>query len=222
MGPPGAGKGTQGTLLAKRWGVPHVASGAILRRALANPEVGSTLARAAEVIKDGGFVTNEVARTIVFRELDRSSARRGFVLDGYPRDVSQAEELEDYLRSGRRGLNAVITLQIDEEMLIARLAGRLTCPQCGATYHVQSAPPAREGVCDDCGASLVVREDDEPESIRTRLVLYAEKTEPLTAFYAERGVLHVVEASGTEDDVAKRVLAVLETPVSSASVGGRA
>ncbi len=224
MGPPGAGKGTQGTLLAKRWGVPHVASGAILRRALADPEAsGGALAQAAQVIKDGGFVTNEVANAIVFRELDKPAARRGFVLDGYPRDVAQAEALEDYLASGRRGgLDAVVALQIDEETLIARLAGRLTCPQCGATYHVRTAPPAREGVCDDCGAALIVREDDEPESIRTRLALYAEKTEPLTDFYEKRGVLRVIEASGTENDLAKCVLAVVEAPVSSVRAGGRA
>jgi adenylate kinase len=222
MGPPGAGKGTQGTLLAKRWGVPHVASGAILRRALANPEAGGVIARAAEVIKDGGFVTNEVANAIVFRELDRLAARRGFVLDGYPRDVAQAEALEDYLGLSRRELNAVVALQIAEETLIARLAGRLTCPQCGATYHVQAAPPAREGFCDACGASLIVREDDKPDSIRTRLALYAQKTEPLTAFYASRGLLRMVNAAGTENEVAKRVVAVVETPVGSVSVGGRA
>ena len=223
MGPPGAGKGTQGTLLAKRWGVPHVASGAILRRALADPaSSGGALAHAAEVIKGGGFVTNEVANAIVFRELGKPTARRGFVLDGYPRDVAQAEALEDYLAAGRRELHAVVALQSDEEILIARLAGRLTCPQCGATYHVQSAPPAREGVCDDCGARLIVREDDEPESIRTRLALYAEKTEPLTAFYATRGLLRPVDAAGTEDDVAKRVLAAVEAPVGASRIGGRA
>lgn len=221
MGPPGAGKGTQGTLLAQRWGVPHVASGAILRRALANPE-GSAFAQAAQVIKNGGFVTNDVANAIVFRELDRPVARRrGFVLDGYPRDVAQAEVLEDYLVASRRGLNAVIALQIDEETLIARLAGRLTCPQCGATYHIKAAPPAHEGVCDNCGASLIVREDDEPKSIRTRLALYAEKTEPLMAFYEKRDVLRAVDASGTENDVARRVLMVVEVPHGSVSVGGR-
>jgi adenylate kinase len=222
MGPPGAGKGTQGTLLAKRWRVPHVASGAILRRALANPASGDALSEAAQVINDGGFVTDEVANAIVFRELDRPAARRGFVLDGYPRDVAQAEALENYLSAGRRALNAVVALQIDEGALIARLAGRLTCPLCGATYHIQSAPPAREDVCDNCGAVLIVREDDEPESIRTRLALYAEKTEMLTAFYATRGLLWPVDAAGAEDAVAKRVLTAVEAPVGAARVGGRA
>ena len=223
MGPPGAGKGTQGTLLAKRWGVPHVASGAILRRVLADPaSSGGALAHAAEVINEGGFVTNDVANAIVFRELDKPPARRGFVLDGYPRDVAQAEALEEYLLAGRRELNAVVALQIDEEILIARLAGRLTCPQCGATYHVQAAPPAREGVCDNCGTALIVREDDEPESIRTRLALYVDKTEPLAAFYAMRGLLRLVDAAGTEGDVAKRVLAAVEAPVGAVRVGGKA
>lgn len=216
MGPPGAGKGTQGTLLATRWGVPHVASGAILRRAMAN-EAGSSLARAAQNIKQGNFVPDEVVNAIVFAELDRPEARRGFVLDGYPRDVTQAEALETYLNEQKRPLDAVVLLGIDADTLVGRLAGRLTCSQCGATYHVESAPPRVENVCDNCAASLAVREDDRPESIRTRLALYEEKTEPLIAFYARRGLLRSVDGAGSEDEVAARVFEAVEQPVPAAT-----
>lgn len=200
LGPPGAGKGTQGTLLSERWGVPHVASGEILRRALADDK-DTELARTAQTIKQGNFIPDAVANAVVFRELDRPEAAGGFVLDGYPRDVAQAEALEDYLRQKAWTLDAVVALLIEEQALVARLMGRLTCPRCGESYHVRSAPPLKEGVCDKCGAALVVRDDDQPERVRTRLALYHQKTEPLIAFYRERGLLRTVDGSGAEDTV---------------------
>ena len=199
IGPPGAGKGTQGTLLAKRWSVPHIASGAILRQALATGQ--GALAHAAQIIKQGNFIPDAVANRIVLAELERPEAGRGFVLDGYPRDVVQAEALNDYLAGHSLTLDAAVVLQIREAALVQRLAGRLTCPQCGESYHVRTAPPAKDGVCDRCGAGLTVREDDQPDRIRTRLALYEEKTEPLVAFYAGRGLLQSVNAEGDEKTV---------------------
>jgi adenylate kinase len=212
MGPPGAGKGTQGTLLAERWGVPHIASGDILRRALATEEQG-VLAQTAQTIRQGNFVPDSVANALVLGELEAPDAARGFVLDGYPRNVAQAEALEWHLAERRLALHAVVALQIDETTLIARLSGRLTCPQCGESYQVRHAPPRVTGVCDRCGGELIVRDDDRPEHLRTRLALYAHKTEPLVSFYGRRGLLRSVDARGTEEEVAARVRrAVGEAP----------
>ncbi|MBC8104044.1 MAG: nucleoside monophosphate kinase [Cytophagales bacterium] len=206
LGPPGAGKGTQGNRLASFWGVPHVASGDLLRRILQNRE-GSALAAAIRVIDKGSLVPDETVGQVVFEALDLPGAQRGFVLDGYPRSVDQARDLERYLSERRRPLQVVIGLRIGEAALIARLSGRLTCPNCGASYHVMKDPPQTAGVCDQCGNVLAVREDDQPGPIRTRLMLYHQKTEPLLSFYRERGMLREVDAEGDEAKVFERVLA---------------
>lgn len=209
LGPPGSGKGTQGTRLASLWGVPHIASGDRMRQIL-QEEPDSELAQAIRVIDEGRLVSDETAGRVVFRALAREDACRGFVLDGYPRSVNQARDLERFLAERQNcALDAVIGLVIDEEALVERLSGRLTCPNCGATYHVKSAPPRVAGVCDICGHTLVVREDDRPDRIRTRLHLYRERTEPLMAFYRENGLLHEVNAAGREETVFSRVLGAL-------------
>jgi len=208
LGPPGSGKGTQGNRLAAYWQVPHVASGNLLRQIL-QEEPDSELARAIRVIDQGRMVSDETAGAIVFRALDAPLAESGFVLDGYPRNVNQAQILEAHLRADGRRLDAVIGLVIVEEALIARLSGRLTCPNCGATYHIAAGPPTVPGVCDVCGHALVVREDDHPDRIRTRLRLYHEKTEPLMRFYRDCGLLREVDAVGPEEDVFARILSAM-------------
>ena len=206
-GPPGAGKGTQSSLLAARWGVPHIASGDILRRIIATED--SDLARSARVINEGKMIPDAVANAIVFRELDKPEAAPGFILDGYPRDVAQAGALAEYLDEKGCALDAAVALRIDREALVERLTGRLTCPQCGESYHVRAAPPKAAGVCDLCGHALVVREDDQPDRIRTRFEVYAEQTEPLLDWYRGRGLLRTVDGSGTEHEVLDRILRVL-------------
>ena len=203
LGPPGSGKGTQGRLLAARCGVPHIASGAILRRIVATED--SELAREARVIHEGQMIPDRVANAVALRELDKPDAAGGFVLDGYPRDVPQAEALQGYLDGRSQRLDAVIVLEIRGESLIARLAGRLTCPNCGESYHVEHAPPARPGLCDRCGHALRVREDDQPERVRTRLALYGQNTEPLVAYYEARGLLRPVDGSLDVDQVFAQV-----------------
>ena len=196
LGPPGAGKGTQGTRLGERLGVPHIASGDILRHIVATED--SELARAARVINEGKLIPDAVANAIVFRELEKPEAASGFVLDGYPRDVPQAKALDAFLAAKDASLDAVLALLIAEEALVARLTGRLTCPNCGESYHVRNAPPQTPGVCDVCGSALMVRADDQPDRIRTRLVVYHRKTEPLMTFYRTRGgLLRTVVASAT-------------------------
>lgn len=203
MGPPGAGKGTQGMLLAERYAVPHIASGEILRRLIATED--SELARAARVINEGKLIPDAVANAIAFREMEKPGAARGFILDGYPRDVAQAEALEGFLAARGQALDASVALLAGEDVLVERLTGRLTCPVCETSYHARSDPPRAPGVCDREGAALVVREDDHPDRIRIRIALYHQKTEPLVAFYRERGLLREVDAVGTEAEVCRAI-----------------
>jgi adenylate kinase len=208
MGPPGAGKGTQGVRLAESLAIPHIASGDLLRRAMA-ADADSDLARAARVINEGRMVSDTVASALVFRELQTAE---GFVLDGFPRNVAQAVIMEDYLDRQGQHLNAVLYLHLSEDELVARLTGRLTCVSCGDSYHTIHEPPQTEGICDRCSNDLEVRPDDHPERIRTRFHLYQERTAPLVGWYEQRGLLHHIEASGTQDAVFVRcIAAVTET-----------
>ena len=211
MGPPGAGKGTQGTRLSALFAVPHIASGDLLRRILAE-EPNSDLARAAHVISEGKMVSDSVAGAIVFRELDKAS---GFILDGFPRNVAQGEQLLDYLAKSRRRLNAALYLEVSEAEILRRLSGRLTCVHCGATYHVVSEPPKIAGICDNCGNRLEVRPDDLPNRVRTRLQVYQERTAPLIDWYRGKGLLRTIEADGNEDIVFARCVAAIEACVES-------
>ncbi|MES2463982.1 MAG: nucleoside monophosphate kinase [Armatimonadota bacterium] len=205
LGPPGAGKGTQGIRLASFWAVPHIASGVLLRRLL-QQEPASELSLAVRVIERGNLVSDETVADVVFRELDTPAARTGFVLDGYPRSAKQARDLEAHLAADGRELDAVIGLTIAEDVLVARLSGRLTCNNCGSSYHIVNDPPRQKGICDRCASNLVVRDDDKPGPIRTRLALYKERAEPLLAYYRERNLLREVDAEGTEEDVFHRIL----------------
>jgi adenylate kinase len=220
MGPPGAGKGTQGARLEQRFGVPHISSGAILRRIVATED--SDLARAARVINEGKLIPDAVANAIMFREIEGPKAAAGFVLDGYPRDVTQAEALDAFLAARAEALDAVVALLISEETLVTRLAGRLTCPNCGESYHIQSAPPRVTGMCDRCGGTLAVRADDQPDRIRTRLEEYQRKTEPLIALYRAHGLLRPVDAAGSEDEVFASVLGALGNEGSRVTVAAAA
>jgi adenylate kinase len=182
-----------------------VASGDLLRRILQNDN-SSPQAAAIRVIEKGNLVSDETVAEVVFHELDQPQARNGFVLDGYPRSARQALDLEEHLAADGRELDAVVGLVIDEESLVARLSGRLTCPNCGASYHVVHDPPRQPGICDRCGSPLIVRDDDQPGPIRTRLGLYHERAEPLLRFYRGRGLLREVDATGTEDEIFERLL----------------
>lgn len=204
IGPPGAGKGTQGYKLAQYWDVPHVASGDLLRRVIAVEN--SELAEAARVIHQGYMVSDEFASAIVFREIEGKS---GFVLDGYPRNVAQARTLDEFLANQGQHVDAVLSLLLDDAEILRRLAGRLTCPNCGESYHRETQPPKVEGICDRCGGTLIIREDDHPDRIKTRLALYAERTRPLIDFYRDAGLLREVDGVGTEDAVFSRCLSAV-------------
>jgi adenylate kinase len=190
LGPPGAGKGTQSTRLADEYGVDHVTTGDALR---ANKDTETEHGTPREYMDAGELVPDPVVNEIVVEALADAD---GFVLDGYPRNLDQAEFLADMV-----DLDVVALLSVPEDELVRRLTGRRVCPDCGATYHVESAPPEAEGVCDDCGADLVQRDDDTEETVRERLRVYEENTAPVVAHYREAGRLVEVDGTGSPDEV---------------------
>ncbi len=200
LGPPGAGKGTQGQALAAHFGVPHVATGDIIRDHIARKTEFGRKVEAA--IAAGNFASDEDVLYWVSRRLAETDAQTGYILDGFPRDLAQAQAFT-------APLDAVVDLEIAEDALIERLAGRLVCPACGETYHVTQRPPLRAGFCDHDGTPLVRRPDDEPAAIRRRLRVYHDLTEPLQSYYARRGLLRQVDASGAAEAVTERILVAL-------------
>jgi len=200
LGPPGAGKGTQGQTLARTFSVPHVASGEIIRDQVAR---GTEFGRKVEAqIAAGNFVSDADVLYWVGQRLAAPDAAGGYVLDGFPRDTAQAEAFA-------APLDVVVDLMIADEALIARLSGRLVCPQCETAYHVVSRPPRRSGVCDRDGTPLVRRADDDPEAVRRRLQVYHQLTEPLQAYYERRSLLVRVDALGPPPVVTERILSAV-------------
>jgi adenylate kinase len=200
LGAPGAGKGTQARGLAAEWGVPQVATGDMLREAVA---AGTPLGLEAKRYMDaGGLVPDEVVIGLVEERLDRPDAARGFVLDGFPRTAAQAEALDAMLRRRGQSLDRVVFLDVGREELIRRLTGRRVCGRCGTAFHLVSAPPRVAGRCDKCGGELTQRSDDTREAVATRLDVYEKQTAPLLAYYRDRGLLVTVPGEGPMDRVA--------------------
>ncbi len=204
LGPPGAGKGTQAKLLATKLGIPQISTGDMLRAAVA---AGTEMGKAAQAcMSRGDLVPDEVVVGIVRDRLLEADAQKGFILDGFPRTVPQAEALD----TAGITLDAVIEVQVDEGLLVERITGRISCRDCGQMYHVTHSPPAKEGVCDHCGSTdLYVRKDDKEDVVRSRLSSYHAQTAPLIGFYADKGLLKVVDGVGDLSDVQARIAAVL-------------
>jgi adenylate kinase len=199
LGPPGAGKGTQAKLLAAEYRIPHISTGDMFRDHKAR---GTELGKKVQAIMDaGGLVTDDVTNAMVKDRLSRPDVAEGFILDGYPRTVPQAEYLDQLLRSMGRTITRCLSYEIAEEVIVERMAGRRSCPTCGAVYHVSQNPPRVTGACDRDGAALVQRDDDKPEAVRKRLQEYATKTEPLRRYYREKGLLSEVEGVGTPEGI---------------------
>jgi adenylate kinase len=199
LGAPGAGKGTQSKRLAAEYDLEHVTTGDALR---ANKQMETAYGTPASFMDEGELVPDPVVNEIVTEALGDAD---GFVLDGYPRNLSQAEYLSE-----ETDLDHVVYLQVSEAELVDRLTGRRVCPDCGANYHVQFDPPAEAGVCDDCGTDLVQRDDDTEETVRERLRVYRENTEPVVEHYRDRGELVEVDGEGSPDEVFAAIQAVLE------------
>jgi adenylate kinase len=208
LGPPGVGKGTQGAMLADRLGWERIATGDLLRSARRD---GTELGRKAQAFMDAGdLVPDSLIVEMVEDHLAQLPAGRGVIFDGFPRTVAQAEALEDVLAQTGRTVDGVLLLEAREDVLVRRISGRRSCPQCGRVYNVHLDPPAREGICDECGARLDQREDDSEETVRHRLEVYRKLTEPLVEYYERSpfGVLRV-DGEGSLEEVRSQVRAAL-------------
>jgi len=204
LGPPGAGKGTQAKLLIERLGVPQISTGDMLRAAVKD---GTPLGRQAKAYMDRGvLVPDEVIIGLVRERLQAPDCARGYVLDGFPRTVAQAEALEKTLGELRLSLDHVLCLDVPSEDLVARIAGRRTCRQCGAMSHVRFSPTRRDGVCDVCGGETYQRDDDREETVRRRLAVYAEQTAPLVRFYEGHGLLRRIAGTGEIGEIFARMV----------------
>lgn len=207
LGPPGAGKGTQAKLLANRFKIPQVSTGDMLREAA---QAGSRLGQAAKQYMDrGALVPDALIIGLVRERLQQPDCDSGYILDGFPRTVAQAEALEKTLVSLHASLDHVVSLEVPTEELVLRIAGRRTCRKCGAMYHVCFSPSQVDGSCDACGGPTYQRDDDREETVRRRLTVYAEQTAPLINFYEARGLLRRVPGTGEIAEIFQRITAAL-------------
>jgi adenylate kinase len=210
VGPPGSGKGTQGERLQTDFRLPYYATGDILRAAVRD---GTKLGREAKEYMDrGDLVPDEVIIAMISDRIESPEAADGFILDGFPRTSAQAEALDAEVEQLGKRLTAAILIEVSDEEVVRRLSGRRTCAKEGShIFHVEFDPPSKEGVCDVCGGKLTVRDDDKPEVVRYRLGQYHDKTEPLIAYYEDKGILRRVDGQLTPDEVADRIRALLAT-----------
>lgn len=207
LGPPGAGKGTQAKRLIDRYGIPQISTGDMLRAAVAEK---TPLGLEAKKYMDAGqLVPDSVVVGLVKERIQKEDCKKGYMLDGFPRNVSQAETLDKMLGELGQKIDHVICIEVPEDELIQRLTGRRTCRQCGAGYHVMFDPPKKEGVCDKCGGELYQRDDDNVQTVTSRLKVYKDQTEPLIAYYERQGKLRRINGLGSIDEIFNRIVAVL-------------
>ncbi len=204
LGAPGAGKGTQGDFISKRLAIPVISTGNIIREAVRNEtEMGKS---AKSYIEAGALVPDETIIGILKERLTQEDCAYGFILDGVPRTLAQADAITEMGIE----IDRVISIEVDDDEILRRLGGRRVCPRCGATYHIVHNPPAEEGKCDRCGAELIIRKDDSVETIMDRLSVYHSQTEPLKDYYKKLGKLRLVEGIGSVDEISKAMLNALE------------
>ncbi len=195
LGAPGAGKGTQAHMIAEKYHLPHVSTGDIFR---ANIKNGTELGKEAKGYMDRGeLVPDELTVRILLDRVAQEDCKNGYILDGFPRNIPQAEVLEKELEKLGEKIDAAIDMEVPDESIIRRMSGRRACSSCGATYHIVNVPPKREGICDVCGEALILRDDDKEETVQKRLDVYHEQTQPLIEFYTKKGILKTVD--GTQD-----------------------
>ena len=208
LGAPGAGKGTQAIKIAEKYGIPHISTGDIFR---ANLKAGTELGLKAKVYMDQGLlVPDELTTGLVVDRIQQEDCKNGYVLDGFPRTIPQAECLTEALANLGDALDYALNIDIPDENIISRMSGRRACPKCGATYHIIHAAPKVEGICDNCGAELIIRDDDRAETVKKRLDVYHEQTQPLIDYYEKAGVLKNVDGTKGLDEVFAEIVDVLE------------
>ncbi len=195
LGAPGAGKGTQAKMISDKYGIPHISTGDIFR---ANIKNGTELGKKAKTYMDQGLlVPDELVVDLVVDRVAQDDCAKGYVLDGFPRTIPQAEALDAALEKMGSKVGYAINVEVPDENIVTRMSGRRACVSCGATYHIVHIPPKTEGICDRCGAKLILRDDDKPETVKKRLAVYHEQTQPLIDYYTKQNVL--VEVDGTKD-----------------------
>ena len=207
LGAPGAGKGTQASRIVEKYGIPHISTGDIFRDNLKRKTERGL--KAQEYMNRGELVPDDLTCEIATTRLLEDDCKNGFLLDGFPRTVYQAEKLDEFLKNHDQSLDVVIDVEVPEEALIARLTGRRVCKNCGATFHVINIPPKEEGICDNCGNPLIQREDDSEETARNRLSVYAEQTKPLIDFYKNQGILVEIDGEGDPEKVFEDLVAAI-------------
>src|SRR5262245_44256777 len=210
FGPPGSGKGTQAGFLVKHFGIPQLSTGNLFRSEIEeDTEVGR---RVRTYMDRGDLVPDDITLEVVRRRLAEPDAAGGVLFDGFPRTVAQAAELDRILAGMGRRMDRVIFVQVPTEMLVSRMAGRLTCPRCGRTYHPELAPPEVDAICDADGTPLIMREDDRPETARRRITVYLEQTLPVLAHYRQQHVVSDIDGTGSIEEVRRRILRAIEGP----------
>jgi adenylate kinase len=207
LGAPGAGKGTQAKRIAEKCGIPHISTGDIFR---ANIKAGTELGKKAKAyIDQGALVPDEVTIGMLMDRIHQADCEKGYVLDGFPRTIPQAESLTEALKAEGEKIEAAVDIEVPDENIVRRMGGRRACLNCGATYHVVFNPPKKEDVCDTCGSALVLREDDKPETVQKRLKVYHEQTQPLIEYYGAAGVLKTVDGTKSMDQVFDDIMGLL-------------
>ena len=209
LGPPGAGKGTQAARIVAKHGIPHLSTGDMLRAAVA---AGTPVGQKAKAVMDaGGLVSDEIVIGIVADRIEEADARKGFILDGFPRTLAQAEALDRMLAERKLRIDRVIEMQVKDEALVERITGRFACAKCGAGYHDRFQRPKKDGVCDACGGrEFTRRADDKEETVRARLAAYHAQTAPLLPYYRAKGTLRTVDGMAAIDRVTRQMQAVVE------------
>ena len=207
LGAPGAGKGTQAKKIAEKYGIPHVSTGDIFR---ANLKQGTPLGlEAKKYMDEGKLVPDDLTVKILLYRVAEDDCKKGYVLDGFPRTIPQAEVLDKALEKLGEKIDFAIDVEVPDEVIVDRMGGRRACPKCGATYHIQNVPPKKEGICDVCGAELILRDDDKPETVKNRLKVYHEQTEALLEFYKKKGILKQIDGTIGLENVFNKIVAIL-------------
>ena len=208
LGAPGAGKGTQAKKIAAKYDIPHISTGDIFR---ANIKNGTELGKKAKTYMDQGLlVPDELVVDLVADRVNQEDCSKGYVLDGFPRTIPQAKVLDEALAGLGDAIDYAINVDVPDENIINRMSGRRACLSCGATYHIEHIPPKTEGMCDKCGQPLVLRDDDKPETVKNRLQVYHEQTQPLIDFYSEKGVLKTVDGTVDMKGVFDAIVEILD------------
>ena len=208
LGAPGAGKGTQAKKLSEKYDIPHISTGDILRY---NIQKRTDLGKKADgYMSNGKLVPDEIVLELIADRFKDSDCERGYILDGFPRTIVQAKALDERLASTGDEIQHAIDVKVPDSNIVDRMSGRRVCTKCGATYHIVSIPPKKENICDSCGSQLVLRDDDEEETVRERLRVYHKQTEPLINYYKEKGILKVVDGTKDLEEVFGEIVSVLE------------